>query len=50
LPLVGVVEVLAEETCWLVLGTEVALVLLVQVEVAEVLVGDVPKVVEVMEA
>jgi hypothetical protein len=48
LPLVRGVEVLAVKICWRGLGTEVVLALWVQVEVVEVLVGDVPKVVVVM--
>jgi hypothetical protein len=50
LPLVGGVEVLVVKTCWLELSTEVVLALWVPVEVVEILVGDVPMVVVVMEA
>jgi hypothetical protein len=46
----GGVEVLAVKTCWLELSTEVVLALWVLVEVVEILVGDVPRVVVVMEA
>jgi hypothetical protein len=49
LPLIVKVEVLVVEICWLVPSTEVVLVLWVQVEVVEVLVEDVSKVVAVTE-
>jgi hypothetical protein len=49
LPLIVGVEVLVVKICWLVLSTEVVLVLWVLVEVADEVVEDVPMAVAVKE-